>query len=110
MRNRLGEREEYFKEKKKDKQIQKTNQLKMIDEQLKPGNRIIYKKREDFLAWCNDMNLFLKSIPDDVDDSMKMGYIKRTIENEDMKSELELCESSKDLMNIMASRHVDEKI
>ena len=109
MRNRLEEREEVFKEKKKDLQIKKSNQLKIIEEQLKEGNRVIYKERKDFIAWAYDMKLFMQSFPDEIDDSMKMGFIRRTIEDAETKEALKICTTSTEMLNAMAARHVDDK-
>ena len=84
MRNRLEGREEHFRQIRKDQQIKKTNQLKIIEEQMK--ERVIYKERKDFVAWCYDIKIFIQDIPDSVEDSMKIGYIKRTIENKILKT------------------------
>ena len=108
MRTRLEERERHFQEVKKDEQIKKTNQIKVIEEQMKEGNRVIYKDKKDFIAWSHDMTVFLESLPDTVEDSQKMSYIRRTIENKDMKEILETCQSSEDMLNLIAERHIDD--
>ena len=45
MRTRLEAREEHFKQIRKDEQIKKNNQLKIIEEQMK--DRVIYKERKN---------------------------------------------------------------
>ena len=107
MRNRLEDREEHFKQGRKDDQIKKNNQLKIIEEQMK--DRVIYKERRDFIAWCYDMKIFIQGIPDSVDDSMKIGYIKRTIENKDLKDALQICKTSSEVLTTIADRHIDDK-
>ena len=107
IRNRLEVREEHFKQIRKDDQIKKNNQLKIIEEQMK--DRVIYKERKDFIAWCYDMKIFIQGIPDSVEDSMKIGYIKRTIENKDLKDALQICKTSSEVLTTIAERHIDDK-
>merc|ERR1712240_157988 len=109
MRNRLEDKENVFKEERKDEQIKKANQLKIIEEHMKEGNRVIYKERKDFIAWAYDMKLFMQSVPDEIDDSMKMGFIRRTIEDAETKEALKICTTSTEMLNAMAARHVDDK-
>ena len=72
-------------------------------------DRVIYKERKDFVAWCYDMKIFIQGIPDSVEDSMKIGYIKRTIENKDLKEALQICKTSSEVLTTIAERHIDDK-
>ena len=57
MRTRLEDRERHFQEVRKDEQLKKTNQLKVIEEQMKEGNRVIYRDKKDFVAWSHSLLL-----------------------------------------------------
>ena len=55
------------------------------------------------------MTVFLQGIPDTIEDRQKMSYIRRTIEEKDMKEALQTCKTSTDMLNTIAGRHVDDK-
>ena len=50
---RVQDREEIFKDEKKNKKYWMISQLKQVEVMVKPENRVIYKKPEHFLNWSN---------------------------------------------------------
>ena len=56
-----------------------------------------------------DINILLKSLPPRIDDAMKMAYIRKTIENKEIKKSMETCKDLNEMLTLMANRHVDDK-
>ena len=109
MKTSLEEREDVFEEKRKSKQYWKSNQMKRVEEIVKPENRYIYREEKDFLPWLVDHKKMIEALPPELEKDMLMSYIAKTIENKEIKEALRMCRDPNAMIQLMADKHMTDK-
>merc|ERR1712240_1003609 len=90
-------------------ELKRKNAMEILGEQMKDENRVMYNDRKDFIKWSYDITQFIEGLPEIISDDIVMSCIKRTIRNEELKSAIQLCQSSGELLTKIAERHINDK-